>query len=130
MKFRNPWIDPRITELRPEAVEEYLFARGWKRVGPSVFLRNSPFSFRRSLADRRPFLFKVVFRAIDPSFPYCFLLIPILSFFLLIGSPGSVHPHPPPFCSNKMFGIEKGQVILSCSSSFRPLQSPHATHRP
>jgi len=36
MKFRNPWIDPRITQRRPEAVEAYLLARGWKRVGPAV----------------------------------------------------------------------------------------------
>ena len=36
MKFRNPWIDPRVTQLRPEAVEAYLLAHGWKLVGPAA----------------------------------------------------------------------------------------------
>jgi hypothetical protein len=36
MKFHNPWIDPRIAQLPPEAVEAYLLARGWKRVGPAA----------------------------------------------------------------------------------------------
>lgn len=46
MKFRNPWIDPRIAQLQPEAVEAYLLARGWKQGGPAAnpifFLFESP----------------------------------------------------------------------------------------
>jgi hypothetical protein len=33
MKFTNPWIDPRITEVRPEAAQAYLLAHGWKPLG-------------------------------------------------------------------------------------------------
>ncbi|MGH7223973.1 MAG: hypothetical protein ACRELF_12150 [Gemmataceae bacterium] len=36
MKFRNPWIDPRILQVRPEAVRAYLHARGWEYLGPAV----------------------------------------------------------------------------------------------
>ncbi len=36
MTFRNPWIDPRVAHLPPEAVEAYLLAHGWKRVGPAA----------------------------------------------------------------------------------------------
>ena len=32
MKFRSPWVDPRV---RPEQVHAYLGARGWKEVGPA-----------------------------------------------------------------------------------------------
>jgi hypothetical protein len=35
MKFRNPWVDPRVEQVRPEAVEAYLDRNGWKRVGPA-----------------------------------------------------------------------------------------------
>jgi hypothetical protein len=34
MKFRNPWIDPRVTQVRPEDVHAYLTSRGWKLLGP------------------------------------------------------------------------------------------------
>jgi hypothetical protein len=34
MKFRNPWIDPRILQLRPEAVQAYLLSHGWEYLGP------------------------------------------------------------------------------------------------
>jgi hypothetical protein len=30
MKFRNPWIDPRIVQVRPAAAQAYLRQRGWK----------------------------------------------------------------------------------------------------
>jgi hypothetical protein len=30
MKFRNPWIDPRVCQVRPEAAQAYLTRRGWK----------------------------------------------------------------------------------------------------
>ena len=36
MKFRNPWIDPRILQVRPEAVRAYLLAHGWEYLGPAV----------------------------------------------------------------------------------------------
>lgn len=35
MKFRDPWIDPRILELRPEAVRAYLLGKGWEYLGPA-----------------------------------------------------------------------------------------------
>ena len=35
MKLRNPWIDPRVAQLRPESVQAYLLDRGWKSVGPA-----------------------------------------------------------------------------------------------
>jgi hypothetical protein len=36
MKFHNPWIDPRVTQLRPASVEAYLLAHDWKLVGPAA----------------------------------------------------------------------------------------------
>ena len=36
MKFRNPWIDPRIVQLGPEAAQAYLLAHGWKLLGPAA----------------------------------------------------------------------------------------------
>jgi hypothetical protein len=30
MKFRNPWIDPRVAEVRPKAAQAYLARNGWK----------------------------------------------------------------------------------------------------
>jgi hypothetical protein len=36
MKFRNPWIDPRILQLRPEAVRAYLLSHGWEYLGPAA----------------------------------------------------------------------------------------------
>lgn len=30
MKFRNPWIDPRITQVRSASAEAYLLRKGWK----------------------------------------------------------------------------------------------------
>jgi hypothetical protein len=35
MKFRNPWIDPRVVGLRPEQVQAYLSRCGWKSTGPA-----------------------------------------------------------------------------------------------
>jgi hypothetical protein len=37
MKFRNPWIDPRIIQVRPEAVRAYLLAKGWEYLGPAKY---------------------------------------------------------------------------------------------
>jgi hypothetical protein len=30
MKFRNPWIDPRVVEVRSAAAQAYLRQRGWQ----------------------------------------------------------------------------------------------------
>jgi hypothetical protein len=30
MTFRNPWIDPRVGEVRPAAARAYLLGHGWK----------------------------------------------------------------------------------------------------
>lgn len=29
-RFRNPWIDPRVLDVRPADAEAYLRARGWQ----------------------------------------------------------------------------------------------------
>lgn len=36
MKFRNPWIDPRILQVRPDAVKAYLLSHGWLYLGPAL----------------------------------------------------------------------------------------------
>lgn len=36
MKFRNPWIDPRILQVRPEAVQAYLLCHGWLYLGTAI----------------------------------------------------------------------------------------------
>jgi hypothetical protein len=36
MKFRDPWIDPRILQVQPEAVRAYLLAHGWEYLGPAT----------------------------------------------------------------------------------------------
>jgi hypothetical protein len=35
MKFRNPWIDPRILQVPPQAVQAYLLGHGWEYLGPA-----------------------------------------------------------------------------------------------
>jgi hypothetical protein len=35
MKYRNPWIDPRIAHVRPDQARSYLLSRGWRCVGPA-----------------------------------------------------------------------------------------------
>ncbi len=30
MKFRNPWIDPRVEQVRSAAAQAYLLGHGWK----------------------------------------------------------------------------------------------------
>ncbi len=32
MKFRNPWIDPRVVKVRSQAAQAYLLQHGWKRL--------------------------------------------------------------------------------------------------
>jgi hypothetical protein len=34
MKFRNPWIDPRVVEVRASAAQAYLRDKGWKPLPP------------------------------------------------------------------------------------------------
>jgi hypothetical protein len=36
MKFRNPWIDPRVAQVRPEQARAYLLDRGWRDLGPAA----------------------------------------------------------------------------------------------
>ena len=37
MKFRrNPWIDPRMVQVRPEDAKAYLLRHGWKLLGPAA----------------------------------------------------------------------------------------------
>jgi hypothetical protein len=35
VKFRDPWIDPRIMKVRPADAQAYLVSRGWKQLGPA-----------------------------------------------------------------------------------------------
>jgi hypothetical protein len=35
MKFRNPWIDPRVAQVRPEDAQTYLTRHGWTLIGPA-----------------------------------------------------------------------------------------------
>lgn len=35
MKLSNPWIDPRILHINPEAVRAYLLDKGWDCLGPA-----------------------------------------------------------------------------------------------
>jgi hypothetical protein len=34
MKFRNPWIDPRVAQVRSASARTYLFQHGWKLLSP------------------------------------------------------------------------------------------------
>jgi len=36
MRFSNPWIDPRILQLRPDVVRTYLESNGWEYLGPGA----------------------------------------------------------------------------------------------
>jgi hypothetical protein len=36
MKFRDPWIDPRIALVRPEGARGYLLRHGWRLLGPAT----------------------------------------------------------------------------------------------
>src|SRR5437867_3006698 len=50
MKFRNPWIDPRIEQVRPEDAQVYLKRTGWKSVG----LASDPALLRYERMDENP----------------------------------------------------------------------------
>jgi hypothetical protein len=65
MKFRNPWIDPRIVQMRIEQVQAYLSLRGWKCLGPAGDLHllryeradgneNAPTLFLPRIVDEGP----------------------------------------------------------------------------
>jgi hypothetical protein len=47
MKFRNPWVDPRVCQVQPEQVRRYLEHHGWKLTGPA----NDPNLIRYDVAD-------------------------------------------------------------------------------
>ena len=34
MKFRNPWIDPRVAQVRSAAAQAYLHSHGWQLLPP------------------------------------------------------------------------------------------------
>ena len=34
MKLLNPWIDPRVLQVKPADAEKYLIQRGWQQVKP------------------------------------------------------------------------------------------------
>ena len=36
MKFRNPWIDPRVAQIGIESIQGYLMDHGWRLVGPAT----------------------------------------------------------------------------------------------
>jgi hypothetical protein len=36
MTFRNPWIDPRMGEVRPDQLRAYLDRHGWHSLGPAT----------------------------------------------------------------------------------------------
>src|SRR4051812_44803593 len=36
MKFTNPWIDPRVAQITPDAARAYLLAHGWKLLGAAA----------------------------------------------------------------------------------------------
>jgi hypothetical protein len=36
MRFRNPWIDPRIVHVATEHARAYLLQHGWKSLGPAA----------------------------------------------------------------------------------------------
>jgi hypothetical protein len=55
MKFRNPWIDPRIVHARPEDAQAYLARRGWTLVGPASDPELLRYEFRGN--DNAPTLF-------------------------------------------------------------------------
>jgi hypothetical protein len=43
---RNPWIDPRVVQMRPEDAKAYLLRHGWKLLGPAA--NSSLLVFERS----------------------------------------------------------------------------------
>jgi hypothetical protein len=47
MNLRNPWIDPRVAQVRPEQAQGYLDRHGWKLVGPAT----NPHLLRYELAE-------------------------------------------------------------------------------
>jgi len=45
MKFRDPWIDPRVLQVRPAQAQAYLHEHGWKPVpstNPAVVVFTGP----------------------------------------------------------------------------------------
>ncbi len=52
LKFRDPWIDPRILQVRPEAVRSYLLGHGWEYVGPAAMPDMLMFDTREPRGDK------------------------------------------------------------------------------
>jgi hypothetical protein len=45
MKFRNPWIDPRVAQVKPADAQAYLLRHGWKMLsehGPMLPFEGPP----------------------------------------------------------------------------------------
>jgi hypothetical protein len=59
MKFRNPWIDPRVAEVRSKAAQDYLVRHGWK---PLEADRSSLLPFAGPKAGKEPSIVRVPLR--------------------------------------------------------------------
>jgi hypothetical protein len=52
MRFSNPWIDPRILNVKPEAARAYLLAHGWECLGPAAVPDLLMFDMHRPRGDK------------------------------------------------------------------------------
>jgi hypothetical protein len=52
MKFRDPWIDPRILQVDPEVVRAYLLSKGWEYLGPAKVPDMLMFDTREPRGDK------------------------------------------------------------------------------
>ena len=59
MKFRDPWIDPRVAEVRSKAAQAYLARTGWK---PLEADRSSLLPFSGPKAGKDPTIVRVPLR--------------------------------------------------------------------
>jgi hypothetical protein len=59
MKFRNPWIDPRVVEVRSDAAQAYLIQHGWK---PLAADPSSLLPFAGPKAGKKPPIVRVPLR--------------------------------------------------------------------
>jgi hypothetical protein len=59
MKFRNPWIDPRVVEVRSQAARDYLVQHGWK---PLAAHQSSLLPFAGPKAGKNPPIVQVPLR--------------------------------------------------------------------
>ncbi len=66
MKLRNPWIDPRVAQVRSQAVQAYLVQHGWKRMEA-----NQPhfLPFAGPTASKNPSVIRVPLRKQARDYP-------------------------------------------------------------